>query len=214
MQTSGGVTPVTPTRTYGVVSVGAPAVSQPFTFVASGTCGNNITASLQLQDGAINLGTVTYTFRLGTTSVSSQTFSNPTAIVIPATGTGATTGSPSTPYPSTITVAGLTNPVSKVTVTLKQISHTFPGDVDVLLVGPTGVKFSLMSDVIGGTDWTGETYTIDDAAAALFPRRELHRRPGSFRPTNFGSGDPFPAAGSGSTVSRSGNSRLGDAGCI
>ena len=193
MQTSGGVTPVTPTRTYGVVSVGAPAASQPFTFVASGTCGNNITASLQLQEGAINLGTVTYTFRLGTTSVSSQTFSNPTAIVIPATGTGATTGSPSNPYPSTINVAGLTNPVSKVTVTLKQISHTFPGDVDVLLVGPTGVKFTLMSDVIGATGWTGQTYTIDDAAAAVFPSAGTPPAPGSFKPANYGSGDPFPA---------------------
>ena len=192
MLTSGGVTPVTPTRTYGVVSVGAPAVSQPFTFVASGTCGNNITASLQLQDGAINLGTVTFTFRLGTTSVSSQTFSNPTAIVIPATGTGAPTGSPSTPYPSAINVAGITNPVSKVTVTLKQITHSFPSDVDVLLVGPTGVKFTLMSDVIGGTDWTGETYTIDDGAAAVFPSSGNPPASGSFRPTNYGTGDAFP----------------------
>ncbi len=193
MQTSGGITPVTPTRTYGVVSVGAPATSQPFTFVASGTCGNNVTATLQLQDGAINLGTVTYTFRLGTTSVSSQTFSNPAAIVVPAIGTGATTGSPSNPYPSTINVAGLTNPISKVTVTLKQLSHTFPGDVDVLLVGPTGVKFTLVSDVLGTGDWTGQTYTIDDGAASIFASSGSAPASGSFKPTNFGTGDPFPA---------------------
>lgn len=193
MQTSGGVTPVTPTRTYGVVSFGGPPVARPFTFVASGTCGNNITASLQLQDGAINLGTVTYTFRLGTTNVSSQTFSNTTAIVIPATGTGATTGSPSNPYPSSISVAGITNPVTKVTVTLKQISHTFPADVDVLLVGPTGVKFTLMSDVIGGTDWTGQTYTLDDGAASIFASSGAPPASGSFKPTNFATGDVFPA---------------------
>ncbi|HXD33941.1 MAG TPA: S8 family serine peptidase, partial [Pyrinomonadaceae bacterium] len=92
LQNSGGVTPVTTSANYGVVVAGGPAVSRPFTFVASGTCGNNITATLQLQDGAINLGTVTYTFQLGTTSTASSTFSNATAIVIPATGTGATTG--------------------------------------------------------------------------------------------------------------------------
>ena len=44
--------------------------------------------------------------------------------------------------------------MTKVTVTLKQMTHTFPDDVDVLLVGPTGVKFILMSDVIGSTDLT------------------------------------------------------------
>lgn len=161
--------------------------------MASGACGSDITATLQLQDGAINLGTVTYTFRLGTTSSASTTFSNATAIVIPATGTGATTGAPATPYPAPITVAGITAPVSKVTVTLKQISHTFPSDVDVLLVGPTGVKFVLMSDVIGGTDWTGQTYTLDDTAAALLPSSGTPPASGSFKPTNFGTGDAFPA---------------------
>ena len=68
----------------------------------------------------------------------SETFSNSAAIVIPATGTGAGTGAPATPYPSTITVAGITDPVARVTVTLKQASHTFPDDIDILLVGPTG----------------------------------------------------------------------------
>jgi subtilisin-like proprotein convertase family protein len=193
LQSSGGVTPVTPTANYGVVVAGGPAVAQPFTFVASGTCGTNITATLQLQDGAVNLGTQTYTFRLGTTSSAAQTFSNATAIVIPATGTGATTGAPATPYPSNITVAGITAPVSKVTITLKQISHTFPSDVDVLLVGPTGRKFVAMSDVIGGTDWTGQTYTLDDDAAALLPSSGTPPASGSFKPTNYGTGDAFPA---------------------
>lgn len=193
MQNSGGITPITATRTYGAVpNTGTPA-SQPFTFVASGSCGSTVTASLQLQDGAVNLGTVTYTFQLGTTSNATQTFSNATPIVIPATGTGATTGSPATPYPSSITVAGVTNSVTKVTVTLKQITHTFPSDVDVLLVGPTGVKFVLMSDVIGGTDWTGQTYTLDDTAAALLPSSGTPPASGSFKPTNYGTADLFPA---------------------
>jgi subtilisin-like proprotein convertase family protein len=193
VQASGGVTPVGPPTIYGVVTAGGPAVSQPISFVASGTCGNNITVTLQLTDGAVSLGTAAYTFRLGTTSTSSQTFSNVTAIVIPATGTGAATGAPATPYPSAITVAGVTNPVTKVRVTLKQISHTFPSDVDVLLVGPTGVKFTLMSDVIGGTDWTGQTYTFDDDAAAILPSSGAPPASGSFKPTNYGTGDAFPA---------------------
>ena len=193
LQNSGGVTPVTTSANYGVVVAGGSAVSRPFTFVASGTCGSNITATLQLQDGAVNLGTVTYTFRLGTTSTSSQTFSNATAIVIPATGTGATTGAPATPYPSNITVAGIVAPVTQVNVTLNQISHTFPSDVDVLLVGPTGRKFIVMSDVIGGTDWTGQTYTFDDTATSLLPSSGTPPASGTFKPTNYGTGDVFPA---------------------
>ncbi|MCU1263814.1 MAG: hypothetical protein JWM21_132 [Acidobacteria bacterium] len=193
LQNSGGVTPVTTSANYGVVVAAGPAVSRPFTFVVSGACGGTVTATLQLQDGAVNLGTVAYTFQLGTTSTSTQTFSNATAIVIPATGTGATTGAPATPYPANIAVAGVTAPVTQVKVTLKQISHTFPSDVDVLLVGPTGVKFIVMSDVIGGTDWTGQTYTFDDTAAALLPSSGTPPATGSFKPTNYGTGDVFPA---------------------
>ena len=58
-----------------------------------------------------------------------------------------------------------------------------------LLVGPTGVKLILMSDVIGGTDWTGQTYTFDDYAGAFLPTaarrrpRELTGRPTTARAT-------------------------------
>ena len=66
LQSGGGVTPVTATANYGVLAANGGTGSQPFTFVASGTCGSDITATLQLQDGALNLGTVTYTFQLKT----------------------------------------------------------------------------------------------------------------------------------------------------
>lgn len=193
MQISGGVTPVTAQRTYGAVAAGGPATSQPYTFVANGTCGQTITASIQFQDGPTNLGTLNYTFQLGTTNTATQTFSNATSIVIPATGTGATTGSPATPYPSNITVAGITAPVSKVGITLKNMSHTFPDDVDVLLVGPTGQKFIAISDAGDTNDWVGATITLDDAAANALADVASNQT-GTFRPGNFGTvQDPFPA---------------------
>ncbi|MEP7014718.1 MAG: dockerin type I domain-containing protein [Verrucomicrobiota bacterium] len=64
LQATGGVTNPSGPQNYGVVPVSGMA-SRPFTFTASGTCGGTITATLQLQDGATNLGTVTYTFTLG-----------------------------------------------------------------------------------------------------------------------------------------------------
>ena len=64
LQATGGVTSPSGPVDYGVIAPGA-TVCRVFTFTADGTCGGNITASLQLQDGATDLGTVTYPFTLG-----------------------------------------------------------------------------------------------------------------------------------------------------
>src|SRR5207237_8855235 len=58
---------------------------------------------------------------------------------------------------------------------------------------PTGRKFMAMSNVTGGTDWTGQTYPLDDDAAALLPSSGTPPASGSFKPTNIGTGDAFPA---------------------
>ncbi len=62
------------------------------------------------------------------------TFSNPSAITIPDSGAG-------TPYPSTINVSGMAGLINNVTLTLANLSHTWVGDVDVLLVGPGGRRY-------------------------------------------------------------------------
>ena len=210
LQTSGGVTPVgNPSRIYGAIAAGSPPVSQPFTFSVAGACGSVVTATIHFQDGLLDLGNVTYQFTLGTSTNSTQTFSNASVITIPASGTGATTGAPATPYPSNITVAGFTGPVSKVTVTLKNINHTFPGDIDVLLVGPTGVKFVLLSDVIGGNDWTGQTYTIDDAAAGVVPSLGFTAGLRLFPTYQLRYRRSFPSSGASGPIFGSGNRRLG-----
>ena len=105
-----------------------------------------------------------------------------------------TVGTARSPYPSSITVAGLTGTVAKVTVTLSRSVHTFPDDVDVLLVGPTGAKFILMSDATGAhrlrparpTHSTiGATALLPDGSAP--PPRARTGRPTTAR------GDTFPA---------------------
>jgi subtilisin-like proprotein convertase family protein len=185
----GGVNAPSGAQAYGVLSpVGSPT-ARNFTFVPSGNCGENITATFQLQDGATDLGTVSFTIRLGATIVGGATGASTTAIAIPAAGTGATTGSPSNPYPSPINIAGVTGTVTKVTATIANFNHTFPGDVDILLVGPAGQKVVLMSDVGGSTDAVNATLTFDDAAAAIGSTIVS----GTFKPTNSGSTDNFPA---------------------
>src|SRR4051794_9395122 len=90
----------------------------------------------------------------GTASASAATFSNTTPIAVPA-GAGPTgTSGPSSPYPSSITVSGTRGPVveGSLEVTLNNVSHTFPQDLDILLVGPNGKGAILMSDACGTTD--------------------------------------------------------------
>ncbi len=43
-------------------------------------------------------------------------------------------------YPSEIEVSGLTGGIESLKVTLNNFSHTYPSDIDILLVGATGEK--------------------------------------------------------------------------
>ena len=81
---------------------------------------------------------------------------------------------------------------TNVTVTLSNITHTFPDDWDILLVGPTAANLIILSDVGGSDDVTNRTITLDDAAAATIPDSTTLNS-GTFRPTNIGAGDTFPA---------------------
>jgi subtilisin-like proprotein convertase family protein len=178
----GGILAPSGPQTYGVLSPIGGTVARPFTFVADGACGDTITATLQLQDGADDLGTVTFTFTLGTQLLTPNSASNPTSISIPNSGAA-------TPYPSPIVVSGVTGTVAKVTATLYSLSHTFPGDLDVLLVGPGGQKVMLMSDVGGTNDAVNVTVTFDDTAPPIGTAVVS----GTFRPTNSGATDTMPA---------------------
>ncbi|MFM6879470.1 MAG: Calx-beta domain-containing protein, partial [Dolichospermum sp.] len=116
-------------------------------------------------------------------------FSNPNPITIPDSGT-------STPYPSTINVSGLSGNINSLKVTLTNLSHTWPDDIDVLLVGPTGTKALLMSDVGGLNSLSNVTLTFDPTATSLLPDEGLITS-GSYKATDFETGDFFnsPAPG-------------------
>lgn len=116
-----------------------------------------------------------------------QTFSNPATITIPSSG-------PATPYPSTITVSGLSGTLTNISVALNDYNHTFPDDVDVLLVGPAGTgaqSVVLMSDVGGATDAINVNLVIQDGAPAMPDTTAITS--GTYAPTNYGTGDPFAA---------------------
>jgi subtilisin-like proprotein convertase family protein len=110
------------------------------------------------------------------------TLSNPAALPIADAGT-------TTPYPSTIAAGGLLGTIVDVNVTLTGLSHTYPADLDILLVGPGGEHVMLMSDVGDDTDISGATLVCDDAATAALLAEPLAS--GTFQPTNLDGNDPL-----------------------
>jgi subtilisin-like proprotein convertase family protein len=100
--------------------------------------------------------------------------------------------SPAGPYPSTLLVSGVSGVISKVRVTLKNLTHGFPNDIDVLLVGPTGQSLILMSDVGGTTPGVANVnLTFDDDSAATLDSVS-NPSTGYYQPANIGTGDTFP----------------------
>lgn len=185
---TGGVTVPGAAQTYGAINGGG-TVTKPFAFTANGVCGGSITATLQLQDNSLNLGTVTRTINLGSSNTNIINRTNTTALTIPASGTQ---GAASL-YPSTIAVSGITGVVTKVRVVLTGLTHAYAGDLDVLLVGPTGQGVVLMSDAGNGTNITGTTLTFDDSVSAvLVPEGRIVTS--TNQPTEYDPGsDNFPA---------------------
>jgi uncharacterized repeat protein (TIGR01451 family) len=181
LQPYANLIPVTSQAAYGAVLAGGPSVARSFTFTAASTATSNIVATFQLQDGANNLGTVAFTFPLPVT----RSFSAGGSIAIPDHG-------PGSPYPATIIVSGLTGSVTKVTAVLQNLTHSFPSDVNALLVSPDGNDVLLISHNGSGHAVTNVTLTFDDDAASLLPAKDQIVS-GSYRPSRFGAAVSFPA---------------------
>lgn len=80
LATNGAALPSGP-QNYGVLAQGGAAVALPFTFTALGSCGGTATVTLQLQDGAANLGIVNVSFPLGKLGAAFQeNFDNSSAL--------------------------------------------------------------------------------------------------------------------------------------
>jgi subtilisin-like proprotein convertase family protein len=124
------------------------------------------------------------------------TFSNITPISIPSLGTA-------NPYPSQINVSGLSGTITKITVALSGLSHTFSDDLDILLVGPGGTNVALMFG--GGNGASNVNLVFDDSASASIPNFNSTLVSGTYKPTNFYPFDnltaPAPAGPYGATLS-------------
>ncbi|OOE12108.1 hypothetical protein UN64_08290 [Fictibacillus arsenicus] len=76
---------------------------------------------------------------------------------------------------------------------LNNLSHTFPDDIDILLVGPTTSQNAIiMSEVGSSGDAVNVTLLLDDDAPTPLPDGSPLVS-GTFQPANYGGGDSFPA---------------------
>jgi uncharacterized delta-60 repeat protein/uncharacterized repeat protein (TIGR01451 family) len=184
-----GITKPSAPQTYGALAVHGPSVSRSFSFTASGVNGQTIGATFQLQDGAINRGLAVFTFTLGQSTAS---FANSSAIIINDSPLAGTAGV-ATPYPSVININGVAGLVSKATVTLTNLNHTWPGDIDALLVSPTGQKSFLMAKCGYSFTVNNVTLTFDDAATNSPLPHFGQIVSGTNRPTSYAvATPPFP----------------------
>lgn len=143
---------------------------------------------------------------IGQIKSSVYTFSNPALIAIPEVGSA-------TPYPSTISVSGIPTCefISKIRVSINGLTHTFPGDLRFLLVGPNGENFIIIAFADQGTPVTNITITLADDAKSLLPciPDTSSLTSGIFKPTAcFNPGNlPLPAPqGSYNVPAREGSS--------
>jgi uncharacterized repeat protein (TIGR01451 family) len=178
LQSTGGV--VTGSAVdYGTIGVGS-SVTRAFTFTAKRENLSVLVATLSLTDGSQILEPVTYQFQFST----QNSFANSTGIVIPDSG-------PALLYPSAIDVSGLAGSVSKVSVTLYGITHSFPRDINILLVSPDNVKSVVFSHVGGATAISNVTLSVSQAATDSFTATSPIVA-GTYLPTRLGAAVAYP----------------------
>jgi len=104
-------------------------------------------------------------------------YSNNSGITISSLGAA-------TPYPSAITPQCVPGVVKKITATLYGYTHTFPSDVNVLLVSPEGRKVMLMAGAGEAITGAGVNLTFSDAAGRAVPATGMIVS-GTYKPSNY-----------------------------
>ncbi len=153
---------------------------------------NNSTPGLYTVRVAGPCNTVTNNVLLSVEPSGRTHFEDPSPIIINDSG-------PSDPYPAQIEVRCAPRQISKVRVTLYNVSHAYPDDIDIMLVSPQNQSIVLWSDAGGAAAnyLSGDTISFEDGLAPLPNSARIFT--GNYRPTDHpGDDDPFEAPSPGS----------------
>jgi uncharacterized repeat protein (TIGR01451 family) len=183
LQTTGGVTLPSGSQSYGALLAGATPIGRLFSFTANSTNGGTVVATLQLQDGSSTLPPVTFTFYMPvvTTFWNTNRIDIPSQAFVPQPDSG-----PANPYPSLVNVSNVTGFVSKVTVTASNMSHSYPNDVAMILVGPDGQDVALMVNAAANAlqGMVNQTVVFDQTASQVLPASG-QLVAGAYRPADY-----------------------------
>gem|GEM_PF-1080728 len=181
---TGGVSSPSTAQDYGSLAAGGGQATRSFTFTANGAPGGPLTVTFALTSAGASLGTIEVPFVFGSAGTP-QAFTNANVITL-------NDDTVANPYPSQISVSGVTGTIGKVTVQLTGLTHTYPADLSFLLVSPSGRAVQIMNGAGGGSPVTNVNLTLDDDAAVTLSSSTLFS--GTFRPAQYDSmRDPFPA---------------------
>ncbi len=170
-------------QNYGVIAP-AGTTGRNFTFTASGAVGSTITLVLQLQDGATNLGTVSYTFVLGSNTACAGAPRISTSSVL-SCGGGNTVATITISNSGTATANNVVLTTAKLgavsgTVLPQSAGSLAPGASSVKTVTFSGAPSGLTTLQVGGT-YTGGSYNSNRrvnapacALAGLDPARPFN----------------------------------------
>ena len=173
--------PTTPTNTptNSVTPSYTPTNSQTPTNTRTAT--NTPTASITPSNTPTNTPTRTPTLTPTRTPFANYVVpSNETNIII-------NDATPATPYPVTFNVDFVSAPVKKVTISLNNYNHTYPGDIGMVLVAPDDTAVLIAGRIGGNNDAINTTVLLDQQAPAAWDGFS----PGSFRPNNTDGNLPF-----------------------
>lgn len=166
-----GSGPYRPTDYEGPDTLPAPAPAPPYATSISGEAPNGSWDLFVADDTGADVGTIAGGWCLDLT-LFSPTFSFCTSggnsLTIPAGAPGASSG-PASPYPWELPIALDGTVIRQIQVRIQNLTHTYPDDLDLLMVGPTGQALLLMSDSGGSTDIVNRNLTFDDYAPDLPP---------------------------------------------
>jgi subtilisin-like proprotein convertase family protein len=165
------------------IAFGGSGANRTVTVTPAANQTGNATITVTVSDGQLSTNT-SFVTTVNSQGTGTQTFTNVAAITIPTVGVG-------TPYPSAINVTGMGGTITDATLTLNAITHGRIPDLDILLVSPSGQTVIVLSDVGSSTAVSNVTLALSDSAPSSLGKGTIVS--GTYKPTNFGTGDTFPA---------------------
>ena len=187
---AGMTTNGSPTTNYGPLALNGPVVARPFSFKAQGTNGQAIAATFYLSDSGRMVGSnglAIFNLTLGARTVG---FTNSGLIVInDATDAGL---SVATPYPASLSVSNVAGVISRASITISNLNHWSPGDIEMLLGSPANQGVLLMTGAGGSYGVSRVNLTFDDATNNPSLPYDGQITNGTYQPTAYVTPQPFP----------------------